>query len=354
MPWRARFYRALGESTGTSLVEEDHVATAKRLLDAAPGRRADLRLPVDAVIAEQAVDGAPTQVVAWKAIPDGWMVVDVGPDTVASIAADCASAGTIIWNGPLGIYEIPAFAAGTRDVALAVGGVERRRRSSAAVTSRRPSQKAGVADKIGFISTGGGATIEFLEGRIAPRRGSLARPRGRAPLTGGSMGSAGSPLMVAGNWKMNTTVDEGVALARAVRAAVEPARGVEVAVLPPFTHLWAGAIRARGIRRCCSARRTCSGRSPARTPARSRRRCWPACCDLALVGHSERRHIFGERDDEVGRKFAAALAHGLRVILAVGETGDERDAGQTFAVVDRQLDAVFGDARASRRRRRAS
>ena len=64
-------------------------------------------------------------------------------------------------------------------------------------------------------------------------------------------------------------------------------------------------------------------------------------CDLALVGHSERRHIFGERDDEVGRKFAAAVAHGLRVILAVGETGDERDAGQTFAVVDRQLDAVF-------------
>ncbi len=161
------FYRALGETTGTSLVEEEHVATAKRLLDAAPGRRADLRLPVDAVIAEQAVDGAPTQVVAWKAIPDGWMVVDAGPDTVASIAADCRSAGTIIWNGPLGIYEIPAFAAGTREVALAVaaskatsviGGGD----LAAAV------QKAGVADKISFISTGGGATIEFLEGRVLP------------------------------------------------------------------------------------------------------------------------------------------------------------------------------------------
>ena len=161
------FYRALGESTGTSLVEEEHVATAKRLLEAAPGRRADLRLPVDAVIAEQAVDGAATQVVAWKAIPDGWMVVDAGPDTVARIAADCQSAGTIIWNGPLGIYEIPAFAAGTREVALAVaaskatsviGGGD----LAAAV------QKAGVADKISFISTGGGATIEFLEGRVLP------------------------------------------------------------------------------------------------------------------------------------------------------------------------------------------
>jgi phosphoglycerate kinase len=161
------FYRALGESTGTSLVEEDQVATARRLLEGAAGRRADLRLPVDAVVAERADGDAPTQVVAWKAIPDGWMVVDAGPDTVSRIAADCRGAGTIIWNGPLGIYEVPAFAAGTRDVARAVaeskgttviGGGD----LAAAV------EDAGVADKIGFISTGGGATIEFLEGRTLP------------------------------------------------------------------------------------------------------------------------------------------------------------------------------------------
>lgn len=161
------FYRALGESTGTSLVEEDQVATARQLLESAPGRRADLRLPVDGVVVEKVEADAPTQVVAWRAIPDGWMVVDAGPDTVARIAADCASAGTVIWNGPLGIYEIPAFAKGTRDVARAlaeshattvIGGGD----LAAAV------QDAGVADKIGFISTGGGATIEFLEGRTLP------------------------------------------------------------------------------------------------------------------------------------------------------------------------------------------
>jgi phosphoglycerate kinase len=95
------------------------------------------------------------------------MVVDAGPGTVERIAADCSTAGTIIWNGPLGIYEIRAFATGTRDVARAVaaskatsviGGGD----LAAAV------QDAGVADKIGFISTGGGATIEFLEGRTLP------------------------------------------------------------------------------------------------------------------------------------------------------------------------------------------
>ena len=161
------FYRALGETTGTSLVEEEQIQTARGLLDSAGGRRADLRLPVDAVVVEKAVAGASTQVVGWKAIPDGWMVVDAGPDTVERIAADCAGAGTIIWNGPLGIYEIRAFATGTRDVVRAVaaskatsviGGGD----LAAAV------QDAGVADKIGFISTGGGATIEFLEGRTLP------------------------------------------------------------------------------------------------------------------------------------------------------------------------------------------
>ena len=119
------FYRALGESTGTSLVEEDQVddrATAARVRRA--GGVPTCACRSTRVVAERAAAGAPTQVVAWKAIPDGWMVVDAGPETVQRIAADCAGAGTIIWNGPLGIYEIPAFAAGTRDVARAVAAVQ--------------------------------------------------------------------------------------------------------------------------------------------------------------------------------------------------------------------------------------
>jgi phosphoglycerate kinase len=160
------FYRAQGLSTGTSLVEEDEIPTARRLLEGA-ARRADLRLPPDAVVTERVAEGAPTRVVASDAIPDGWMIVDAGPDTVQGIAADCAAAGTIIWNGPLGIYEVPAFASGTREVARAVAG-------SKATTVigggdlAAAVDDAGVADKIGFISTGGGATIEFLEGRTLP------------------------------------------------------------------------------------------------------------------------------------------------------------------------------------------
>ncbi len=167
MRWRAPSIAPSDSTTGTSLVEEDQIATARTLLDGAAARRADLRLPTDAVIAERVAGDAPTQVVADTEIPDGWMVVDAGPDTVARIAADCGAAGTIIWNGPLGIYEIPSFATGTRDVARAVAGS-----SGTSVIGggdlAAAVQDAGVVDRIGFISTGGGATIEFLEGRTLP------------------------------------------------------------------------------------------------------------------------------------------------------------------------------------------
>ncbi|HKC77045.1 MAG TPA: phosphoglycerate kinase [Gaiellaceae bacterium] len=161
------FYRALGEETGTSLVEPDQVDTAAALLEEARGAGADLRLPVDMVVATEPRAGAATEVVAWKAIPPDMAAVDVGPDTVRQIAESCAGAGTVVWNGPLGIYEIDDFARGTRAVAEAlaaspatsiVGGGD----LAAALDS------LGVADRITHVSTGGGATLEFLEGRTLP------------------------------------------------------------------------------------------------------------------------------------------------------------------------------------------
>ena len=161
------FYRALGEETGTSLVEPDHVATAAALIDQARESDADLRLPVDLVVAAEVRAGAATEVVHWKAIPPDRTAVDIGPETVAAIAASCAEAGTVVWNGPLGVYEIDAFAAGTRGVAQALA-------ASPALSIVGGGDLAaaldglGLADRIGFISTGGGATLEFLEGRTLP------------------------------------------------------------------------------------------------------------------------------------------------------------------------------------------
>jgi triosephosphate isomerase len=156
----------------------------------------------------------------------------------------------------------------------------------------------------------------------------------------------GRSPMVAGNWKMNTTIPEGVTLARAVREACGAQTAVDVAVLPPFVHLWP-------VRDALSSSSVLLGAQDAywEDAGAYTGEVSPAMlagwCDLVLVGHSERRHLLGETDEQTARKFAAARRQGLLVILAVGETEAERDAGSTFAVVDRQLDAVLAGADAA-------
>jgi phosphoglycerate kinase len=161
------FYRALGVGTGTSLVEEEWVATAKELLAKAGASGSEIKLPVDVVVVAEAAAGARAETVAWTAIPDDKMVVDAGSETCRLIAQACEGAGTVVWNGPLGIYEIPDFARGTRAVAEALG-----KSSATSVVGggdlAAALDAAGVTESITHVSTGGGATLEFLEGRELP------------------------------------------------------------------------------------------------------------------------------------------------------------------------------------------
>lgn len=165
------FFRAMGRETGTSLVEEEWVDTARKLLEGAGSGR--IRLPVDSVVVPEIAAGATAQVVASDAIPADRMVVDVGPETARLIGADCGTAGTVVWNGPLGVYEIEDFARGTRQVAEALG-----RSSATSVVGggdlAAALEQAGVADRISHISTGGGATLEYLEGKELPGIAALA------------------------------------------------------------------------------------------------------------------------------------------------------------------------------------
>jgi len=161
------FYRALGKEVGRSLVEEEWVETASTLLAAQGEGKGKIKLPIDVVVTSEAVAGSPTTVVAWTAIPADQMVVDAGPETCEQIAEDCRTAGTVVWNGPLGIYEIQDFARGTRRVAEALGAS-----SATSVVGggdlAAALDQAGVADRISHVSTGGGATLEYLEGKELP------------------------------------------------------------------------------------------------------------------------------------------------------------------------------------------
>ncbi len=161
------FLRASGARIGSSLCEDEKLDLARELMAEAARRKVGFLLPVDVIAAQRIEAGAPTQVVDARAIPDGWIGLDIGPRTTAAFGAPIAGAGTVIWNGPMGVFEIPEFAQGTRAVARAVAESCAESVVGGGDTASAIEQ-FGFADKITHVSTGGGASLEFMEGKTLP------------------------------------------------------------------------------------------------------------------------------------------------------------------------------------------
>jgi phosphoglycerate kinase len=163
------FQRALGITTGKSLVEEDKIDIAKEALAKAKKNGVKLLLPVDNILADSFAPDAKTQI--WdssKNFPADWQGLDIGPETIELITEVVAEAKTILWNGPAGVFEFPAFAVGTNAIAHAVANNLAATSIIGGGDSVSAINQAGVADKITHISTGGGASLEFLEGKKLP------------------------------------------------------------------------------------------------------------------------------------------------------------------------------------------
>jgi phosphoglycerate kinase len=161
------FFRAMGLETGTSLVEEERVEMARTLLDRASDR---LVLPVDGIIAEEVAPEAETRSVERDQVPPEWKILDIGPRSVSLFRSELAGARTILWNGPMGIFEMEPFRGGTDAVARAIADATR----AGATTiigggdTAAAVREAGLEDRMTHVSTGGGASLEFLEGRTLP------------------------------------------------------------------------------------------------------------------------------------------------------------------------------------------
>jgi phosphoglycerate kinase len=164
------FFKAQGIGIGKSLVEDDKLDLARKILADAKQRGFRLLLPSDHVVASEFKADAKTQTLPVTQIPDGWMGLDIGPQTVAAFRAELMRAKTIVWNGPMGVFEMPAFAKGTLGVAEAVAAATAGGATSivGGGDSVAAVHQAGVADKISHISTGGGASLEFLAGEKLP------------------------------------------------------------------------------------------------------------------------------------------------------------------------------------------
>jgi phosphoglycerate kinase len=164
------FYKARGLNVGKSLVEEDKIELAKSLEAKAKERGVDLLLPTDVVVADKFAPDANSQTVSIENIPDGWMGLDIGPDSIKVFQEALADCKTVIWNGPMGVFEFDKFAAGTEAIAHTLADISKK----GAITiigggdSVAAVEKVGLADQMSHISTGGGASLELLEGKELP------------------------------------------------------------------------------------------------------------------------------------------------------------------------------------------
>nr|WP_199301742.1 phosphoglycerate kinase [Sphaerospermopsis sp. FACHB-1194] len=164
------FYKARGLSVGKSLVEEDKLELAKSLEAKAKERGVALLLPTDVVLADNFAADANSQTVTIEAIPDGWMGLDIGPDSVKVFQEALADCKTVIWNGPMGVFEFDKFAAGTEAIAHTLAEIGKTGTTTiiGGGDSVAAVEKVGLADQMSHISTGGGASLELLEGKVLP------------------------------------------------------------------------------------------------------------------------------------------------------------------------------------------
>jgi phosphoglycerate kinase len=159
------FFKAQGLDVAESLVEDEALETARELLESAGDR---LVLPVDCVVADRFDADAEAKTVPVDEVPHGWRILDIGPATVAHFSNRLAAAKTVVWNGPMGVFEFPRFAEGTFAIARALANLEGATTIIGGGDSAAAVEQSGLADKMSHISTGGGASLEFLEGKELP------------------------------------------------------------------------------------------------------------------------------------------------------------------------------------------
>jgi len=317
------FLKAQGKKVGKSLVEDDQIDTAKKILEAAKKIGAEIVLPVDHVCADKFDPSAKSVAVAVVNIPDKLMGMDVGPKTLAKYKEVIARAKTIVWNGPVGVFEFDAFAKGTEEVAKLVAAAT----ANGVITvvgggdSVAAVNKFGLASKMSHVSTGGGASLELLEGKKLP---GIEVTRGRE-------------YFIAGNWKMHKTRAEAADLAKALVKSLKNGKHKYLAA-PSFTALETVGAILKGTNILLGAQNCAAEEQGAHTGEVSVLQLKDLGVQVIILGHSERRHVYKEDDALINKKVKLALRHGFEVILCIGETLDEREKGKVEAVCKRQTE----------------
>ena len=325
------FIKAMGHEIGKSLLEEDKLDYAKELIQKAAAHNVRLILPIDTIIADQFSNDAEFKNVSIDKIDPNWIGVDIGSETIKLFTDVLKDAKTVIWNGPMGVFEMDNFAKGTIAVADAlskidaitvIGGGD----SAAAVT------QLGYSEKMSHISTGGGASLKFLEGKVLPGLASVQDRKARKRL-------------VAGNWKMNLTPSEAAEFA--ANFAPKLTGDAEVAFCVPFVSIGAVCAAVANTKVVVGAQNMHYEDKGAFTGEVSAEMLLESGAKYVIIGHSERRQYFGETDALVNRKLHKAIQSGLVPIVCVGESLSEREDGVTVERIRIQVKRAFLNIKAN-------
>merc|ERR1712107_275197 len=315
---------------GTSLYDEEGAKTVPSILEKAKAKGVMLHFPVDFVTADKfAEDAAVGAATVEGGIPDGWMGLDCGPKSSQLFAEVISRAKVVVWNGPAGVFEFEAFSKGTRalmDSVVALtkaGGITIIGGGDTATCAA----KYNTEDKVSHVSTGGGASLELLEGKLLPGVAALsplpAQPR---------------RFFVGGNWKMNGTKAEiDTIVSWMTKGPLDPNTEVVVAV-PQCYQIYARQKLPSSIG--VAAQNCYKAAKGAFTGEQSPQMVLDCGAKWAVLGHSERRNVFGETDQLIGEKVGFALQSGLNVIPCFGEKLEEREAGRTMEVETLSFDPL--------------
>ena len=333
------FLKAQGYNVGTSLVQNEWLERASEMMEKAKRNNVKLLLPVDVVVADMLLADAKTEICGIDEIPDDMMGLDIGPATSELFAQEIAKAKTIVWNGPMGVFEMKPFEDGTRKVAEALA------RNTEATTvigggdSAHAVSKFEVEDKMTFISTGGGASMQLLEGTPLPGVVAL-------DAMAYESGKARRPI-IAGNWKMNMTWGSAVTLAQSISDNTEGRYdNIDIVLCPPFTCM-------KGVQNVLEF-----DRSKMHVGAQNVHQTLPmetAACtgeisvemikdlgaEYCIVGHSERREGNGETDELIHQKAMLLLENGVTPIICCGESEEVNERGESIEFVSAQVRAAF-------------
>ena len=319
------FLAAQGRPIGTSLLDADHVDYARQMLDQASQMGVNLLLPLDNLAAKEfSPDAAPVLVDAQN-FPEDLMGMDIGPKTIQLFTDAIRGAGTVIWNGPMGVFEFPAFAQGTRAVAAAMA------QQADAVTI----VGGGLRLRGGTDGSGPSALPHLhrrrrfpgIPGRPRPPRHRLPGRQGTGRRERGFMNRKYRKTIIAGNWKMHKTATETKRFAERLKGALPRSKRCSIVLCVPYVDIPAAVKLLKDSRVAVGAQNLHWEASGPFTGEISAAMLADLDVKYVIIGHSERRAHFGESDLIINKKIHAALAAGLRPILCVGEDLAQRAAG---------------------------